>query len=168
MAEVPVQAFVGLGSNLGDREGQIRRAIQILASSPGVSDVQVSSLYETAPVGYLEQPPFLNAAVGFRTTLGPIQLLLLLKQIEQRIGRTPTFRWGPREIDLDLLLYGNQRIERRGLSVPHPAMYERAFVLVPLSEIAPEHRDADGRSLDQILDRLDAAAVRQFSRSTVR
>jgi 2-amino-4-hydroxy-6-hydroxymethyldihydropteridine diphosphokinase len=130
------------------------RAVEELRATPGIMSVRRSPVYETAPVGFLDQPPFLNAVAELQTTLGPLQLFLRQKQIEAQLGRTATFRWGPREIDLDLLLYDEETIRRRGLVVPHPAMFERAFVLIPLRDLRPDLRDASGRSLDEILARL--------------
>jgi 2-amino-4-hydroxy-6-hydroxymethyldihydropteridine diphosphokinase len=109
----------------------------LLDEYDGVSVVSRSSLYETAPVGETDQPPFLNNAVGVETVLSPRELLAVIKEIEKIIGRTPTYRWGPREIDIDILLYDDLVINEPGLTIPHPRMHERAFVLVPLSEIAP-------------------------------
>jgi len=157
-----VEAYVGLGSNLGERERNVHRAREVIAQIPGVSTVEMSSLWETPPWGYLDQPWFVNAVARLRTELGPIQLFLALQAVEQQLGRHRTFRWGPREIDLDLLLYGDVEIRRRGLIVPHPAMYERAFVLVPLRELWPEHRSLAGLEIGQALARVaeDVAAMR--------
>ena len=151
-----VEAFVGLGANLGDREAAIRRALDLLAASPGISGLRPSPIYESAPIGYVAQPPFLNAVVAVMTRLGTLQLFLALQRIESQIGRTRTFRWGPREIDLDLLPFGNVSIRRRGLVVPHPAMYQRAFVLVPLRDLSPTHHGPEGRPIDDILSSLDS------------
>lgn len=131
-------AYVGLGANLGDRAANIRTAISNLDAHPDVEVTQTSSLYETAPVGIIDQPNFLNLVAALRTSLSPRGLLDLLLHIENQMGRERTLRWGPRVIDLDLLLYGNQRIALPGLTVPHPRLRERAFVLVPLAEIAPD------------------------------
>ncbi|HEX5418150.1 MAG TPA: 2-amino-4-hydroxy-6-hydroxymethyldihydropteridine diphosphokinase, partial [Chloroflexota bacterium] len=131
----PIRGYVGLGSNLGDRPGNLRRALLRLAGTPGLRVLRVSAVYETAPWGVLNQPPFLNAVAEVVSALGPIQLVTALQVAERAIGRTATARWGPREIDLDLLLYGEYRAEqawqRRGLAVPHASMHERAFVLAP-------------------------------------
>lgn len=152
-------AYVGFGSNRGDRRAFIRRAVESLGAAPGVHAVRLSPLYETAPVGYLEQPAFLNAVAEIQTSLGPIQMFLLLKRIEVELGRTPTFHWGPREIDLDLLLHPEGPVLRRGLAVPHPAMFQRAFVLAPLRDLRPDFRDPDGRDLDCLLARLPGTSV---------
>lgn len=133
------RAFVAFGSNLGDREATIRTALDALAESEGVEVAAVSSFEETDPVGYLDQPRFLNGAVELRTELSPRALLELLFAIEARLGRdraaVPV--GGPRTLDLDLLLYENERIEEPGLRIPHPRLHERAFVLRPLAELDP-------------------------------
>ena len=133
--QVPVMVYLGLGSNLGEREATIERAIALLGERLSIE--QVSSLYHTEPVGYAEQPPFLNAVVVARTDLGPMQLLSLAKGIEADLGRVPSFANAPRPIDIDILLYGDEVVSLPGLVIPHPRMVERAFVLVPLAEVAP-------------------------------
>ena len=128
--------FVGLGSNLGDREETIRRAVELLASEAEIELEAVSSLRETDPVGYLDQPRFLNGAAALRTELEPRALLRRLQEIELELGRDRSGpRFGPRTIDLDLLLYGDERIEEEGLEIPHPRLAERRFVLEPLFEL---------------------------------
>jgi 2-amino-4-hydroxy-6-hydroxymethyldihydropteridine diphosphokinase len=127
------RAYVGVGSNLGDRERTIRAAIDAL---PGV--VAVSALRETEPVGPVEQPPFLNGAVALETELSPRELLDMLLAVERRLGRERRERWGPRTIDLDLLLYGDRSLDEPGLSLPHPRLHERRFALEPLAELDPE------------------------------
>ena len=127
------RAYVGLGANLGDREATIRAAISAL---PGV--VAVSELRETEPVGVVDQPPFLNGAVAVETELTPRQLLDTLLAIERDLGRERRERWGPRTIDLDLLLYGDATIDEPGLTVPHPRLHERRFALEPLLDLDPE------------------------------
>jgi len=132
------RAYVGLGANLGDREGALRHAVEILSADPGVEVVSVSSLRETEPVGYLEQPPFVNAAAALDTTLSPRALLDVLLGVERALGRTREGpRFGPRTIDLDLLLYGDVELDEPGLTVPHPRLHERRFVLEPLHELDP-------------------------------
>ncbi len=132
-----VRSFVGLGSNLGNPQAQIRLALELLGAEEGVEIVAVSRLRETDPVGYEEQPRFLNGAVELRTTLSARELLERLLAIERRLGRVRGSgpRFGPRTIDLDLLLYGNGVIEERGLVVPHPRLHERRFVLEPLADL---------------------------------
>lgn len=128
-------AYVGLGANLGDRAATLREAVHRLENLGDV--VAVSSLYETAPVGFLDQPAFLNAAAMVETTLAPDALISELLSIERHLGRTRTFRNAPRTLDLDLLLVDDLVLDSPGLTLPHPRFPERAFVLAPLAEIAP-------------------------------
>jgi len=131
-------AYVGLGANLGDREAMLRSALEQLSAEPRVELVAVSSFRETAPVGIADQPRFLNAAAAVETTLSARELLDRLLGIERRLGRTREgLRFGPRTIDLDLLLYGEERIDEPGLEVPHPRLHERLFALEPLAELDP-------------------------------
>ena len=133
------RAFVGLGANLGERETALHRALELVAAEPGIEVVAVSSFRETEPVGYADQPAFLNAAVAIETELSPRNLLERLLAVERRLGRTRGGpRYGPRTIDLDLLVYGDERVEERGLTVPHPRLHERRFALEPLAELEPE------------------------------
>ncbi|HET6657088.1 MAG TPA: 2-amino-4-hydroxy-6-hydroxymethyldihydropteridine diphosphokinase [Gaiellaceae bacterium] len=142
-------AYIGLGSNLGDREATLREALQRLGGLDGIDVAAVSSFRETDPVGRLDQPRFLNAAAALETKLSPRELLGCLLEVERALGRdrTKEERWGPRTIDLDLLLYGDEAIAEPGLEVPHPRMAERAFVLEPLLELDPGLRLPDGRAL---------------------
>lgn len=133
-----IKAFVGLGSNLGERELQIRRAVDELAKIPRTTLVRVSSLYDTDPVGEVEQPAFLNAVAWLETELSPRELLWNLLLIEQRMGRVRAQKWGPRKIDLDLLFHGSTVLEEPDLVVPHPEAHKRAFVLAPLVELDPD------------------------------
>jgi len=132
------RAFIGLGANLGDREAQVRRALLALAELPGTRLVAASSLYRSAPVGVGAQPDFINAVAEIETPLGARALLEALLAAERRFGRRREFPGAPRTLDLDLLLYGDRVIAEPGLVVPHPRMHERAFVLLPLAEIAPK------------------------------
>ena len=132
-----MKAYVGLGSNLGEREAMIRLALDDLARLPETRLVKASSLYDTEPVGEVDQPNFLNAVAQLETNLTARQLLWNLLLIEKRLGRVRTQRWGPRTIDLDLLLYGGLVVEESDLRVPHPELTRRSFVLVPLVEIDP-------------------------------
>lgn len=134
----PAPVFIALGANMGDREGQLRRARAALQEH--VRLTAASPLYETEPWGYRQQPPFLNQVVRGVTTLTPTALLAFLKEIEHRLGRRPSFRYGPRAIDLDILFYAAEVIRTPRLTVPHPRLHERAFVLVPLADLAPEFR----------------------------
>jgi 2-amino-4-hydroxy-6-hydroxymethyldihydropteridine diphosphokinase len=131
-------AFVGIGSNLGDREGHLRQALDLLAAEESIEVVAVSSLRETEPVGPVEQGPFLNGAVQMATELPPRELLERLLDVEQRLGRVRLERFGPRTIDLDLLVYGDEVVDEPGLTLPHPRLHERRFALEPLAELAPD------------------------------
>lgn len=131
-------AYIGLGSNLGDKEANIKKALKLLEASPGVHVKRVASFYRTAPVGYTRQDWFLNTAAEVETDLKPHELLSHLLDIEERLGRVRTVHWGPRTIDLDLLIFGREEVNTPDLIVPHPRMSERAFVMVPLAELVPE------------------------------
>jgi len=132
------RAFVGLGANLGDREATLRRAVELLAADPEIELVALSTLRETDPVGYLDQPRFLNGAAELETDLAPRDLLERLLRVERRLGRERTGpRFGPRTVDLDLLLYGDEQVDEPGLRVPHPRLHERRFALEPLAELDP-------------------------------
>ncbi|MDI0275534.1 2-amino-4-hydroxy-6-hydroxymethyldihydropteridine diphosphokinase [Bacillus safensis] len=131
-------AYIALGSNIGKKETYLKEAVKKLHEHPEVQVELISSIYETAPVGYENQDDFLNMAVKITTSLRPEELLSLTQKIEQELGRTREVRWGPRTADLDILLYNRENIETEQLVVPHPRMYERLFVLVPMSEICPE------------------------------
>ncbi|WP_052101567.1 2-amino-4-hydroxy-6-hydroxymethyldihydropteridine diphosphokinase [Novilysobacter arseniciresistens] len=136
-----VVAFVGLGSNLGDSAGLLRDALRSLDGLPGTSVDACSGFYRTPAWGNTEQPDFINAVAMLRTALDPHVLLAAMLDIERLAGRErgdPADRWGPRTLDLDLLLYGDATIDAPGLRVPHPHLHERAFALVPLAEIAPD------------------------------
>ena len=131
------RVFIGLGSNLGDREFLIRKAVEGLRDVPRTRVTQVSSLYDTDPVGDVEQPAYLNAVVALETELAPRELLWHLLLIERRMGRVRTQRWGPRSIDLDLLFHGREVVDEPDLKVPHPEAHRRGFVLIPLAEVEP-------------------------------
>jgi 2-amino-4-hydroxy-6-hydroxymethyldihydropteridine diphosphokinase len=136
-------SYIAIGSNLDDPVRQVRRAIDALRSLGEL--VIVSSLYRTTPWGKTDQPPFVNAVVALSTSLRPRVLLYALKGLERELGRSDGERWGPRLIDFDILTYGNETLHYRDLRVPHPRLRQRAFVLVPLAEIAPQYaslRDA--------------------------
>jgi 2-amino-4-hydroxy-6-hydroxymethyldihydropteridine diphosphokinase len=134
----PQLAYVGLGSNLEDPVRQVQRGFEELAHLPGTRLLRHSSFYRTAPVGKADQPDFVNAVAILETTLAPADLLGQLLAIEARHGRVRAERNGPRTLDLDLLLFGEQIVRTTGLEVPHPRMHERAFVLLPLAEVSPE------------------------------
>ena len=132
------RAFIGAGANLGEPVRQIRQAQDALQKSLGIKFLGASSLYRTQPVGSVEQPPFINAVFSLEPEIGPQELLSLLLEIEQKMGRVRKERWGPRVIDLDLLFFGGEIIKEPSLEVPHPRLHERRFVLAPLAEIAPD------------------------------
>ena len=159
-----IDAFIGLGSNLGDRLGSLGRAVELLAREPGFSVRAVSSVYDTAPVGP-PQPRYLNAVVRLTAFTGAHATLKRLHAIEEALGRVRRDKWGPREIDLDLLLFGAQVLEGP-IAVPHPRLHERAFVLLPLCERCPEVRHPLlGRTALSLLDALsaeDRAGVRKL------
>ncbi|GLV48677.1 2-amino-4-hydroxy-6-hydroxymethyldihydropteridine diphosphokinase [Thermus sp. LT1-2-5] len=152
-------AYVGLGSNLGDRAAYLLAASSLLSRLPKTHLRRLSPVYETAPLGP-PQPPYLNLVAEVETGLGPRELLEALLQVEKALGRERKERWGPRTIDLDLLLYGDQVLEEEGLQVPHPRLHERAFVLVPLLDLLPEGRHPVlGLGFAELLAALDATGV---------
>ena len=132
------RVFIGMGSNIGDRAGFLNRAAAQLRRANEIDVVWFSPVYETDPVGKEDQPLFLNAVGEIETSLLPAELLRTLKELEQELGRTQTEHWGPREIDLDILLYDGLVYDQDGLRVPHPRLEERRFVLVPFRDIAPD------------------------------
>jgi 2-amino-4-hydroxy-6-hydroxymethyldihydropteridine diphosphokinase len=144
-----VRAYIGLGSNLGDREATLREALSRLGAADGIEVVAVSSFRESDPVGVIDQPRFLNAAASLETSLEPLELLGRLLEVERGLGRdrAEEERWGPRTLDLDVLLYGDEEIDVPGLTVPHPRLAERLFVLQPLLELDPGLRLPDGRAV---------------------
>lgn len=155
-------AYVGLGSNLGDRKGNIKKALGMLGRDANVC--AVSSMYETEPEGYEDQDWFINAVAQIETSLSPDELLKLFKNIELTIGRRETIRWGPREIDIDLLLYDQICLDTPELIVPHRHMHKRAFVLVPLAEIGADVRHPIlNKTVKEILAELQKAGDVQLS-----
>ena len=148
-------AFVGIGSNLGDREATLRHAIELLAAEEGIEVVAVSELRKTEPVGPVEQGPFLNGAVLVTTQLPPRELLERMLAVEQRLGRVRKERFGPRTIDLDLLVYGEQVIDEPGLTIPHPRLHERRFALDPLADLAPDLVIPGRGSISALLAKLE-------------
>ncbi len=147
-----MRAYIGLGGNLGDRRSYLERALELLDEDADIRVGGVSTLRETDPVGYVDQPRFLNAVAALETDLPARELLERLLAVERVLGREPTGpRYGPRTIDLDLLLYGDEEIDEPGLVVPHPRLAERSFVLEPLSEVAPDLVLPDGRRVRDLL-----------------
>jgi 2-amino-4-hydroxy-6-hydroxymethyldihydropteridine diphosphokinase len=158
-----VRAFLGLGSNLGDRARALAEAARRL-SSPDLRIVRRSRIYESPPWGKTDQPPFLNQVAAVETSLPPRALLLRCHDVEQALGRVRAERWGPRTIDVDVLLYDDLVVETPDLVVPHAEMHRRSFVLVPLAEIAPGLRFPNGETVEALLQRLpDREAVRPFA-----
>ena len=131
-------AYIGIGSNMGDKAENCAQAVKALRSANGISHVRMSGLYRTEPVGYTAQDEFFNCAAEIETDLSPRELLGLCKEIEARLGRRETFHWGPRVIDLDLLLYGQEIIDEADLKVPHREMHRRRFALAPVAELAAD------------------------------
>jgi len=157
------KVYLSLGANLGDREANLRAAIRALPDA-GVEVGKISSLYETEPVDYLNQPWFLNCAVEGETKLGALELLHALREIEARMGSKKEFSKGPRLLDIDILLYGDETIATAELQVPHPRMLDRRFVLAPLAEIAPELRHPSWNGPVQQLQRTtsDRSQIKKF------
>lgn len=132
-------AYLALGSNLGNRRQNILGAAAMMQKTRGIKVKKMSRFHETEPWGYKDQPKFINAAIEIETELAPVQLLIILKGIEKGMGRKEQeIKWGPREIDIDILLYGDEERKTKRLEIPHPEMHKRAFVLEPLAEIAPD------------------------------
>ena len=153
-------AYIGLGSNMGDKSGNILKSLDLLGQFKKIKVVKRSSLYETEPVGYEDQDWFVNAVAELETELSPRELLDALMKIEQDMGRKREIKWGPRTIDLDILLYDQLCLNEPDLIIPHPRMHERSFVLVPLAEIAPnvKHQSLD-RTINELLKSLDSAKL---------
>lgn len=141
------EAYIALGANLGDREGSLKEALHRLDSHDGINVVRCSGVYETEPVGYLDQPQFLNMAAALCTTLAPEALLDVMLEIETQLGRTRDILNGPRTVDLDLLWMEGRAFDTPKLTLPHPRMFERAFVLYPLNDIVPEQEPSGLRGL---------------------
>jgi 2-amino-4-hydroxy-6-hydroxymethyldihydropteridine diphosphokinase len=156
------RAFLGLGSNLGDRLPNLQRAVDLLAATPGIAVVRSSRVYETTPIGP-PQPDFLNAVVEVETALEPGDLLAACSDVERELHRVRGIHWGPRTIDVDLLTYGDRVVETNELIVPHPRMHERAFVLVPLLELAEDPPLPGGRHIRDLFTEGWTNDVRLFA-----
>jgi len=152
--ELLATAYLSLGSNLGDRGANIRAALQRLAAQSGIQIVAVSSMYLTEPTDFTDQPDFVNAVVQIETTLSPQEVLEVAKGIERQMGRLETRKWGPRIIDVDILLFDDLIVDMPDLKIPHPRMMRRAFVIIPLAEIAPQLMLPDGRKPGEVVAEL--------------
>jgi len=159
-------AYIGLGSNIGDKEAYLARALCLIADLEGVEIMRQSSLYQTAPWGKIDQADFINQVIEIATELSPLELLHRLQDIEIKLGRRREIHWGPRNIDLDILLYGKEIIDLEELKVPHPYLMQRLFVLIPLAEIDSDLVFPDGSKLEEVLFRLiksaDASDLRKL------
>jgi 2-amino-4-hydroxy-6-hydroxymethyldihydropteridine diphosphokinase len=158
------RVFIALGSNLGDRELYLQQAREKLMASPNIHLMRTSSIYETAPVGKIDQPSFLNQVIEVRTAFAPADLLAAMLQVEVALGRVRDERWGPRTIDLDLLAFGNRAVQQPRLRLPHPELHRRRFVLQPWAEIAPEFEVTGfAATVDELLRRCnDHSRVEKF------
>lgn len=156
------KSYLGLGTNLGEREENLRRAVKLLKSFPELEVIKVSSIYETEPWGYEEQNDFLNLCLELETTLSAQQLLEKCQAVEDKMGRKREKRWEPRVIDVDILLYDDLELETSDLIVPHPRMQERAFVLIPLQELKPDLM-VQGNTIAGCLEKISTAGVNYYS-----
>ncbi|MEL3959807.1 2-amino-4-hydroxy-6-hydroxymethyldihydropteridine diphosphokinase [Lysinibacillus endophyticus] len=160
--------YLSLGTNIGDREYNLKLAVKMLYEMDGISVKKVSSIYETAPVGYVDQPSFLNIVVLVESNRSAFEMLEICQTVENDLGRVREIRWGPRIIDLDILLFNQDNIEAENLIVPHARMFERAFVLVPLLEIADEPLEgflAQAKKVLTLLD-IDQEGVKKWKATT--
>jgi len=165
--ERAIEAALGLGGNVGDVAAAFVHALSRLADAPGVRLARISSVYRTPPWGKLDQPAFLNMAALVETTLPARALLALCLEIEQALGRRRLERWGPRTLDIDILTWGEARIDEPDLEIPHPRLAERAFVLAPLADIAP-HMQVGGREVGEWLARADRAGIEVDAEASAR
>ncbi|OPZ62945.1 MAG: 2-amino-4-hydroxy-6-hydroxymethyldihydropteridine pyrophosphokinase [Firmicutes bacterium ADurb.Bin506] len=162
--ESPCDVYFSLGSNLGDRADNLQRACGAMSESGILSHLRASPVYETDPWGPVPQGPFLNCVVSARTCSSPVEVLQMVRRIETELGRTRQVRWGPRTIDIDILLFGDETVDLAELQIPHPRMWERAFILIPLAELVPDMKvPGVGVTLREFAQGLaDAASVRRL------
>ncbi len=165
LSALPTRAYIGIGSNLKSPRNQVTSAIMHIDELNDVVVTAHSSLYETAPVGPQGQPDYINAVVQIDTYLNAHQLLIKLQNIENDHGRTRDIRWGARTLDLDILLFGEEILCDDRLQVPHPRMFERNFVIVPLAEVAPDYIFADGEKIQDIKQTLGIAGIKQVNQT---
>lgn len=162
---MPEGVFIGLGSNMGRKEENIRRALELMERGGGMAVAGLAPLYRTDPVGFLDQDWFLNTVALVETDLSPHQLLAALMDIENIMGRERTVRWGPRVIDLDILLYGEKTVKAPDLEIPHPRLAERAFVVVPLADLRPDLVLPGGRRASSLAaDLAKSQRIERYSR----
>ncbi len=154
------KVYLGLGSNMGDRREYLNKALAILRNHDRIQELQISKWYETEPVGYVDQDPFLNIVVELVTNLDPYEVLGLCAEIEEELNRVRVIRWGPRTIDVDVLLYDDWTSKDEKLLVPHPRMTERAFVMKPLSDLCPD-RLIGTRTVQEIAEELGAVGIQE-------
>lgn len=154
--------YLGLGANMGDREWYLRQAVRLLGGHPGISIVNQSAIYETEPFGYTEQAAFLNAVIAIEAALTPFELLKVCLETERRLGRVRDVRWGPRTIDIDILLFHDQTINEPSLTIPHPYLCLRPFVLIPLRDLTGSGIVVNGLTADDLLAACEPAAVTYY------
>lgn len=160
-------SFLALGSNIGDKECNLINAIRLISSINDTEVATVSNIYETEPVGYANQDTFLNMAIGVETFLEPLRLLDELQKIENALKRTREIHWGPRTIDIDILLYKDIKLDLPKLKIPHPRMFERAFVLVPMKDIY-NYREINGKGIDELIDKCnDKDGIKLYREFTI-
>lgn len=156
------KVILALGSNMGDSAGLLKEAAALIDQAEGINVVKYSSFYATAPIGYTDQADFVNAVISCDTTLPPMDVLALCQHVESQLNRVRLIRWGPRTIDVDIILYDNLVLSEENLTVPHPRMKERAFVMVPLKEIMPE-LVLENRTIGEICEALADQEIRKMT-----
>jgi len=151
---------LALGSNVGDREGFIRKAVLLLSEK--IKGIKQASIYLSSPVGFTDQPDFYNTVISGYTDLSPEELLRFVKETERKVGRVKRFRWGPREIDIDVIFYGSKVLQSEKLTIPHPRMEERDFVLIPLAEVEPDFKHpVSGKTALELAERVKKSSIKK-------